>query len=240
METGPEFIEKTKYPHLSSSEQDRGIPQPPLERPLEQGGMVRSLPPPHCIDTPLIKFIDARASLRSYAKQSLNQEELSYLLWCCQGVKSKNKNATFRTVPSAGARHALDTYVLVNRVEGLTSGLYRFLALDHHLQEFMINDDIGKQVTQACGQQEFILRSAATFIWVAVVERMFWRYSQRGYRYLFLDAGHACQNVYLAAESIGCGACAVAAFYDDGLNELLHLDGEHQFVIYLAAIGKKK
>ena len=69
---------------------------------------------------------------------------------------------------------------------------------------------------------------------------MTWRYSQRGYRYVFLDAGHVCQNLYLAAEAIGCGCCAIAAFDDDVMNEILGLDGKKRFVIYLAAVGKKK
>lgn len=67
---------------------------------------------------------------------------------------------------------------------------------------------------------------------------MTWRYSERGYRYLFIDAGHACQNLYLGAEAIECGVCAIAAFDDVIMNQLLGLDGESQFVIYLATVGK--
>jgi SagB-type dehydrogenase family enzyme len=69
---------------------------------------------------------------------------------------------------------------------------------------------------------------------------MTWRYQERGYRYMLLDAGHACQNLYLAAEAIGCGACALGAFDDNLLNRALGLDGESQFVIYAAPVGKKK
>jgi SagB-type dehydrogenase family enzyme len=68
---------------------------------------------------------------------------------------------------------------------------------------------------------------------------MKWRYSERSFRYFFLDAGHVCQNLYLAAESIGLGACAVGAFDDDEINSLLGLDGEEQFVVYAGAAGKK-
>ena len=91
-----------------------------------------------------------------------------------------------------------------------------------------------------CLGQEFVKRSAATFIWVCDVNRMTWRYSERGYRYAFMEAGHVCQNLYLSAESIGCGVCAIAAYDDDTMNQLLGLDGESQFVIYIATIGKKK
>ena len=84
-----------------------------------------------------------------------------------------------------------------------------------------------------------VAASAVTFIWVAVVHRMAWRYGQRGYRYLHLDAGHACQNLYLAAESVGCGVCAIAAFDDEDVSRVLGLDGEDQFAIYVATVGKK-
>jgi SagB-type dehydrogenase family enzyme len=73
-----------------------------------------------------------------------------------------------------------------------------------------------------------------------VAYRMTWRYGERGYRYLLLDAGHVCQNLYLAAEPIGCGVCAIAAFFDDKLNAALGLDGEKQFAVYLATVGKRK
>jgi SagB-type dehydrogenase family enzyme len=80
--------------------------------------------------------------------------------------------------------------------------------------------------------------SGVTFFWVAVSERMEWRYPVRGYRYLHLDAGHVCQNLYLAAEAISCGVCAIAAFDDEKVNEALNLDGENLFVIYVATVGK--
>jgi len=69
---------------------------------------------------------------------------------------------------------------------------------------------------------------------------MAWRYGERGYRYLFLDAGHVCQNLYLASENIDCGTCAIGAFHDDELNKLLNINGKDQFVIYAATVGKKK
>jgi len=161
-------------------------------------------------------------------------------LWMTQGVKRFTKRpATLRPVPSAGARHAFETYLLANLVEGLAPGLYRFAASQHALVNLEMPADINEQITHACTDQNQVLTSAATFIWVAVTERMTWRYSQRGYRYLHLDAGHVCQNLYLAAEQIGCGVCAIAAFDDDLLNSTLHLDGEKLFAIYVASLGKR-
>jgi SagB-type dehydrogenase family enzyme len=133
----------------------------------------------------------------------------------------------------------LETYLLINNVEGLEPGLYRFLAIGHKLLELDIETDLAKPITEACLGQDFVKKSAVTFIWVAVAYRMKWRYGERGYRYLHLDAGHVCQNLYLSAEAIDCGVCAIGAFLDDNMNELLNIDGEEEFVIYIATLGKK-
>jgi len=239
---GQEFIERTKYPHLGKSDQQLGLPQPPLEAPFTQGGAVLDLPPPKALgDAVRLKdLIDQRRSVRSYADEPISLDELSYLLWCTQGVKERTgRPVTLRTVPSAGARHALDTYVLANRVTGLEPGVYRYLALEHKLAAFLLDPGIAERVAHAAWDQKMVSAGAATFIWVAVVYRMGWRYGQRGYRYLFLDAGHVGQNLYLAAESIGCGVCGIAAYDDDEFNRLLQLDGEQEFVVYLAALGRK-
>ena len=83
----------------------------------------------------LTDAINSRVSVRAYSDEPLSIDELSYVLWCTQGVKEVTKRpATQRTVPSAGARHCFESYVLINRVEGLASGLYRYMAIDHKLQ----------------------------------------------------------------------------------------------------------
>jgi len=243
---GREFMEGTRYAHLEPSEQNRGLPQPPLERDLAEGRPLVELPPVTTLElghADLREVVDRRRSLRRYAEAPLSRGELSFLLWCTQGVKKVVPgSATFRTVPSAGARHALETYLLLNRIEGLAPGLYWYSALRHALAPLGGaggQPAIADRMVDACLGQEFVKASALTLIWTAEVHRMSWRYGQRGYRYLHLDAGHACQNLYLAAEAIGCGACAIAAFSDEAVDELLGLDGQSRFTIYLAAVGRR-
>jgi SagB-type dehydrogenase family enzyme len=240
---GREFMERTRYKYLSVSAQQRGLPQPPLQAPYEGAAEPIGLPAPSGIEVPEVDLrlaIEARESVRRYAEEPLSLAELSYLLWCTQGVKGvQGAYATFRNVPSAGARHALETCLLVNRVEGLAPGLYRYLALEHALVAVDLEPGVAEAITAACWDQAMVRRCAATFIWVAVAERMVWRYGERGYRYMHLDAGHVCQNLYLAAQSVGGGVCAIAAFSDEDMNRLLGLDGEEQFVIYLATMGKE-
>jgi len=241
---GQEFMRRTCYPELSQSPQELGIiPQPPLELSIPEGAEVIALPKVESVLVPAMDLRDAvegRHTLRKYANSELTLDELTYLLWVSQGVKRiSSRPSTARNVPSAGARHAFETYLLINKVEGLKNGLYRYAAIENQLVNLSVQAGINALVTAACLDQSQVATSAVTFIWVAVVERMFWRYVERGYRYLHLDAGHACQNLALGAEQIGCGICPIAAFEDDALNQVLDLDGKDRFVIYLASVGKK-
>ncbi len=242
-ETGKEFMKNTQYRYLGRSDQSIGYPQPPLEKEANDKDRITYLPKPNKIqveDISLRQAIERRTSIRNYIPEPLSLEELSFLLWCTQGVKEVIRDAvTFRTVPSAGARHALETYILVNNVKGLEKGMYRFLPIEHKLVEVNMNKDISDKIKHACLDQSFVKSSAATFIWTAVPYRMAWRYGQRGYRYLHLDAGHVCQNLYLGAESVNCGVCAIAAFLDEEINPAIGVDGENEFVIYVATLGKK-
>lgn len=241
MGTGEEFIERTRFAYLGPSDQRLGRAQPPLERsdpgagiPLPHPGEAR----PAAVD--LTDAIERRRSVRTYAAAPMPLATLSYLLWSSQGVQRiVGSDWTIRTVPSAGARHALETYLLVNRVDGLAPGLYHYAALSNRLFRLQAPEDVAGRIRAACLDQPMVADSAAFFIWAADRYRMTWRYGERGYRYIFIDAGHACQNLYLAAEAVGCGVCAIGAFDDDALNALLGLDGKEIFVIYCAAAGMR-
>ncbi len=240
---GKEFVEMTKYPNLEPSLQSQGVPQPPLEVPAPQGAVLIDLPEGKSYTPAKNQFaelVEQRETLRKYAESPLTLEELAYLLWGTQGVKSVTaKPISKRTVPSAGSRHAFETYMLINRVEGLEPGLYRYMAVEHQLDRLDVPQDIRDILTEACLKQRHVMTSAVTFFWVAVPVRMTWRYCQRGYRYMYLDAGHVCQNLYLLAESINCGVCAIAAYDDDLVNKALGVDGKEQFAIYIATLGKR-
>lgn len=240
---GQQFVNQTKHSNLGPSDQSCGRPQPPIQLDFDKTQPIIKLPDPSGLVTELAgvqKTIEQRKSIRNYSKLPLTMEQLSYLLWCTQGVKAVFQGTTtIRNVPSAGARHAFETYLLINKVDGITPGLYRFLALENSLICISLDHDIADKVTKVCLNQNFVKSSAVTFLWIAVPYRMNWRYGERGYRYLYLDAGHVCQNLYISAESIHCGTCAIAAYSDDELNQLLGLDGENQFVIYLATVGMK-
>jgi SagB-type dehydrogenase family enzyme len=244
-ETGREFFRKTRYECLAPSDQSRGVEAPPPVRPLPAGAVLTALPPAEgLIDGPELPFrtlVGARRSVREYSAEPISVSDLAYLLWCTQGVKvSTRSGATLRTVPSAGARHALETHVLVNRVEELPPGLYRYEALEHGLFLVAGGPRPAAELTEACLGQSMVSASAVTLVWSAVPYRMTWRYGERGYRYLLLDAGHARQNLYLAGEALGLGVCAIAAFEDELLDAAIGVDGESEFALYVATVGPPK
>ncbi len=240
---GKEFMELTKYKYLGESAQSQELPQPQQETGYDLTKQKINLPSPESLEFgkyPLVDVINARRSLRRYSDIQMSLEELTFLLWCTQGVKKGgSEKSVLRTVPSAGARHAFETYLLINNVEQLQPGLYRYLAFEHKLIMLDTDTAISDRLVASCLGQGMVSGGAVTFFWVAASDRMTWRYDVRGYRYMHLDAGHVCQNLYLAAESIKCGACAIGAYDDDELNKTLNLDGEQQFVIYAAAVGKR-
>lgn len=239
---GKEFLEKTKYQYLAESDQDRGLPQPPLELVHPTEVTLIDLPRIEQINVAALDLtvaMEQRKTVRKYRRECLTIEELAYLLWYTQGVKAVNaRPVTLRTVPSAGARHCFETYLMINHVSGLTPGLYRYVATKHALMPINLESGLIERITHSAREQIFVARSAVVFIWTAVAYRMQWRYGERAYRYIHLDAGHVCQNLYLACQAVGSGVCAIAAFDDDELNALLSLDGDEQFAVYLATVGK--
>jgi SagB-type dehydrogenase family enzyme len=166
-------------------------------------------------------------------------EELSFLLWATQGIRQRiDRFTALRTVPSAGARHALETYLCVFHVEGLDAAFYRYLPLEHQLLFLFHEDGASQRLAEATLGQSFTGRSAVTFIWTAIPRRMEWRYDLAAHKVIAIDAGHACQNLYLACEAIGAGPCAVAAYHQELMDQLLRVDGQEEFTIYLAPVGK--
>ena len=229
---------------FSTTGQSRGLPPPPAQKPVPEGARTIELPAPErfaelCVPS-LLALLQSRRSVRRYSEEPLALLELAFLLWATQGVTARPGPAvTLRTVPSAGARHAFETYVYCRRIEGVEEGIWRYLPLEHRLLFEFAADGLAGSIVDACLGQRFVAQGAATFFWSVLPARMEWRYGPAAHRVLPLDAGHVCQNLYLAAEAIGAGACAVGAYDQQALDALLRLDGEEEFVLYLAPVGKK-
>jgi SagB-type dehydrogenase family enzyme len=229
--------------NFRTTDQSRGVAPPPVQKPLPPGASVIALPGMDTVKIPSIDLVTAigrRKSRRRFLADPLTLDELAFLLWATQGVRAvQHEAAVLRVVPSAGCRHPFETYLAVQRITGLESGIYRYLPLDHALvQEQPAGVDIAARLTAATHGQRFAGESAVTFIWSAVPDRTEWRYAEASYKVIAVDAGHVCQNLYLACEAIGAGTCAIAAYRQDLMDELIGTDGYDEFVIYLAPVGK--
>ena len=225
------------------TDQSRGVEPPPVAKPAPADGKRIDLVPAGAwkgiAETGLLSAIRDRRSHRQFRSQELTADELSFLLWATQGIRAHAGSSTaFRTVPSAGCRHALETYLCVLNVAGLEQGVYRYLPVEHQLLALPRVAGLRRQVSEAALHQHFVGQAAVTFIWTAVPYRMEWRYGLAAHKVIALDAGHVCQNLYLACAAIGAGTCAVAAYHQRLMDQLLGVDGEEEFTLYLAPVGK--
>ncbi len=170
---------------------------------------------------------------------SISLDEIAFLLWACQGVRSRpHPAAVLRTVPSAGCRHPFETYLAALDITGLSPAIYRYLPLDHALVRARTVDDLAAALVAGAHGQRFAGEAAATFIWTAIPARTEWRYREAAYKVIALDAGHLCQNLYLACQAIGAGTCAIAAYRQEQMDALLGVDGDEELTVYLAPVGK--
>jgi SagB-type dehydrogenase family enzyme len=237
---------KSNFDVVDDKETDQGkkLHQPPLQKAVLEGAEIISLPEVNkdvVIKKDIFDCLMDRKSNRVYAGDSISLEELSFLLWTTQGVKKvvgKVNFATFRTVPSGGARHPFETYLAVNRVKGLRKGIYRYLALEHKLIYLFDVENLEDKITEVTDGQSFIGKAAVVFMWSCIPYRSEWRYDIAAHKTILQDSGHLCQNLYLACEAIGCGTVAVGAYNQKAMDEFLRLDGEDEFVIYVAPVGK--
>ena len=166
----------------------------------------------------------------------MSRDELAALLWATQGITYASRGYALRAAPSAGALYPVETYLAVNRVEGVEAGMWHFQVPDFAL-ELLQAGDFRQALVGAGLSQGFLGAAGAVFIWTGVLNRARWKYRERAIRYLFLDAGHICQNLMLAATALNLGVCPVGAFYDEEVERLVQADGVEEVALYLAAVG---
>jgi SagB-type dehydrogenase family enzyme len=229
------------------SDQERKLPPPPIQKEYPEGAELIDLVPADEItvgDASLRKMIGQRRSRRKYTDEYLTNEELSFLLWSTQGIQKivmrddGRVRYHLRTVPSGGARHPFETYLLINKVEGIKPGIYRYIPVKHKLLFLRTGEGLVDEMNEICYNQKFVGNSAVVFIWAAIPYRTEWRYSKVAHKDIAMEAGHICQNLYLAAESIGGGACAILGYDQTAIDEFVGVDGKEEFVIYLSPAGK--
>jgi SagB-type dehydrogenase family enzyme len=185
----------------------------------------------------LYEVVLKRRSVRDYApERALSLGTLSALLWATQGITAEAGDYQFRSAPSAGGLFPIETYLMVRKVEGLEQGMYHFRPYAFDLEIIKLGD-FSRSLAQAALGQSMVANAQVTFMWTAIIERSKWKYRQRAYRYIYLDAGHIAQNLYLAGTAEGLGICGIGALFDDTVNALIGVDGVEETVLYMASVG---
>jgi SagB-type dehydrogenase family enzyme len=176
--------------------------------------------------TLLEKAIAARRSRRDFSPQPLTLEQIGELVWAAQGQDSAGR---YRTTPSAGATYPLELFVVTSE------GLFHYLPAKHSLEK-LSDQDLRTALTSAGWGQNFIEEAPLTLVFTAEFARTTRRYGERGIRYVYMEAGHAAQNVHLQAESLGLGSVAVGAFDGDSVSKVLSLP-DYLEPIYMVVVG---
>ncbi|MFO7751752.1 MAG: SagB/ThcOx family dehydrogenase [Desulfobacteraceae bacterium] len=240
------FLKDTlrKSVDFRKTDQNQGVPAPMMQKPYDPDATIIPLPSrkqwAFCTEAvDIVTAIAERRSARRFLQEKLTLEELAFLLWATQGISdSSGKNPSLRTVPSAGARHSFETYLFIMRVKDLQPGLYRFLPFENALLFIEPVEHMSEELGMACFGQRYAGTGAVTFVWGCIPYRMEWRYSLCAHRVILMDAGHLCQNLYLACRAIGAGTCAIGAYDQEKIDTLIRVDGKDEFAVYLAPVGK--
>jgi SagB-type dehydrogenase family enzyme len=234
---GRRYLQETRYTRTGLGKPGLSYPRESPFKEYPQAATrlpIRPKQEPPAAD--LWEILARRRSLRQYQDRYLTQEELATLVWATQGVTLASRTYLLRTAPSAGALYPVETYLAVHKVEEMEPGIWH-LNLPDFCLELLESLDSRQPLVQACLGQRFLGEAAVDFIWTGILNRAMWKYRERAIRYIFLDAGHICQNLMLAATALGLGCCPVGAFFDEEVESLVGVDGVEEVALYLASVG---
>lgn len=185
---------------------------------------------------PLWDMLARRRSVREFETRPMPERLVSQVLWAAQGITAERFGFSFRTTPSAGALYPVETYLVANHLEETPRGVYHYAVEDHCLEQIRAGD-FRVAVARAALDQKVAYDAQFVLVWTAVFERCTWKYKQRAYRYVYLDAGHIAQSAALAATALGLGSCQIGALYDEEANDLVGVDGSRESTIYMTVVG---
>ncbi len=222
----------------------RGEYWPPRRGHMPPLRMARSpipLPSPRDLPMGLGKAVRRRRSIREYMPAPLEPEDLSDLLYYSAGITGwavgYGAKLPLRATPSAGGLQPVEVYVYTGNVKSVEKGIYRYDYFSHGL-EVVRKGDHGTVLADIALGQDHVGAAPAVFIISVVYRRTFWKYWKRAYRYVLLDAGAVMENLYLVATGLGLGACAVGAFYDGELCDVLGVNCIDEFPVLMVTVGK--
>jgi len=236
MSIGQKFHHETSFGDKGYKGKDIGWGgQVPLYKKYEGASKVK-LPTPDFEGLSVEEAVRKRRSERYFADKAMSLEQLAQVLLSAGGITYSSSGWDFRAAPSGGALYPIEIYVVARNVDTLADGLYHFQVSDNSL-ELIKEGDFDRQIHKAANEQEAVGSSPVTLILTARFDRSTVKYGDRGYRYIYIEAGAICENIYLEATSLGLGTVAVGAFNDDSLNRLLEIDGADEAALLVMPLG---
>ncbi len=195
------------------------------------------------LDYSIHDVLTARASRRNYSREALTLRELSTLLHYSNGIRGRssaynNKNFPVRFAPSSGGLQSVEIYLAVNAVENLDKGLYHYNP-DNNCLEILEKGIFRRKVIQCSLFLEWLDAASVIIFLTSDINRLFWKYGRRAYRWVHVDAGIVAENLHCLATALELPSCMVAGYIDDAINDLLQIDGSNEFIVLLTAIGGK-
>ncbi len=170
-----------------------------------------------------IEVLEKRRTIREFnPDKEINFSELSTLLWATYGITERTYG--LKTAPSAGARYPLEVF-FCNK-----EGFFKYIPEENSILKIK-EGDLRDKLSKYSYEQDFIRDAPIVFIITADFKRTTSRYGKRGERYVYIDLGHAAQNLLLCATYLGLGACPVGAFEDEKIKKLLEIDYEPLYII---------
>ncbi|MDH4158387.1 MAG: SagB/ThcOx family dehydrogenase [candidate division Zixibacteria bacterium] len=233
---GPRFHYETSYDESGIKGEAIGWgKQVPLYKEYKDAPKTR-LPEPSPSELSVAKALQQRKSVREFSEAPLTLPQLSRLLLSADGLTQSRGGIARRSAPSAGALYPMEIYVIASKVVSLAAGLYHFQVSDSSLE--LINEgNLDDALYAAVNEQAAFVDSPVYLILTARFDRVTKKYGDRGYRYVYVEAGAVCQNIYLEAESLGLGTVVVGAFLDDAVNGLVAIDGRDEAALLLMPVG---
>ena len=228
-----------------------GIPQPEMQKSYPNDAVLVDLPKIDKSSSPQMSFFDCtsqRCSRRYYNEKQLSLFELSFILWCTQGIKkvipgyrkyTKDGRNALRPVPDPNC--IFETYIAALNVENLQQSLYRYLPFSHQLVLYKEINDLAEKVAESFNNpmqnQDYTKKAGAVFYWTNIPYRAEWRNKDRFARGIIMGIGHVSQNFYLATEALQCGCVSISGYLQGKADTLLGVDGENELTILCGAVG---
>ncbi len=192
------------------------------------------------LEAPLGGLLETRRSRRKLAARPIDRRSLATLLVRAAGVNgellTESGSRPLRAYPSGGGLYPLEIYPLVLDAADLTAGLYHFDVYGPALS--LLSEGSCRDEARACFMDDpMLLRAPAVLVVTALFLRSRFKYGERSYRFILLEAGHLMQNLVLTGQALGLSVVPIGGFLDRRLERLLDVDGVEESVVYTAIVG---